>query len=74
MFCLVMGFVTTARGAGQPSYQVVTVEPGDTVWSIADGRYPNQDTRAKVEEIERANHLSNPIVQPGQQLRLPIDH
>lgn len=65
--------VTAAWGQNQASsrYEVVTVQPGDTVWGIAAGRYPSGDIRARVQEIERANGLSDPRLLPGQRLRIP---
>ena len=38
----------------------VVVQPGDTLWTIAAARYPADDTRARVDEIERMNDLTNP--------------
>jgi nucleoid-associated protein YgaU len=49
----------------------VTVRAGDSVWTIAAQRYPGADTRDKVGEILAANGLHDPLVRPGQQLRVP---
>jgi LysM repeat protein len=48
----------------------VTVQPGDTLWSLAERRYPGEDVRARVSEIERANGLGDPVLHTGQTLRL----
>jgi hypothetical protein len=48
---------------------VVMVESGDTLWSIASRIAPQRDPRAVVAELERINHLSSPVLQPGQRLR-----
>ena len=40
-------------------------------WAIAAERYPNADTREKVDEIEHANGLNNPVIRPGQILKVP---
>ena len=48
---------------------VVTVNAGDTLWSIASRVAPRRDPRAVVAELKRVNHLSDPVLQPGQQLR-----
>jgi nucleoid-associated protein YgaU len=68
---LVFGMDHAVQGSPPGAYEVVTVRPGDTLWAIAAVRYPNADTREKVEEIERANGLSDPSIQPGQNLRVP---
>ena len=59
---------TAAPPAANPP-AVVTVDPGDTLWSIASRVAPQRDPRAVVAELERVNHLSSPILQPGQRLR-----
>ncbi len=48
---------------------VVTVHDGDTLWSIASQIAPQRDPRTVVAQLERVNHLSGPILQPGQRLR-----
>jgi LysM repeat protein len=48
---------------------VVTVHEGDTLWSIASQIAPQRDPRTVVAQLERVNHLSDPILQPGQRLR-----
>ncbi len=50
--------------------QVVTVEPYDTLWTIAQRHYAG-DTRAAVWRIERANHLPGADISVGQRLVLP---
>ena len=58
-----------AHGGAAPA--TVVVEPGDTLWSIAAQRYPGDDTRARVDEIEQLNHLTSPVIEAGETLRLP---
>jgi nucleoid-associated protein YgaU len=50
--------------------QVVTVQPHDTLWSIAARRYGG-DVRDAIWRIERANHLASADVSVGQKLVLP---
>lgn len=54
-------------GSAQRTY---LVQPGDTLWTIAD-RFYRGDERASVWKIEQANHLSSASVTPGQKLVLP---
>jgi hypothetical protein len=49
----------------------VVVQPGDTLWTIAAERYPGDDPRARIDEIERLNNLSSPVIAVGETLRLP---
>ena len=60
-----------AQGSPAGPYEMATVRPGDTLWAIAAERYPNADVRQKVDEIERTNGLSSPVIQPGESLRVP---
>jgi nucleoid-associated protein YgaU len=50
--------------------QVVTVQPHDTLWSIAQRSYGG-DVRDAIWRIERANHLRSADVSVGQKLVLP---
>ncbi len=65
-----LGLARVALGDIQADATVV-VEPGDTLWSIALTRYPGDDVRARVDEIERLNGLQSPLIEVGEILRLP---
>ncbi|MCD7102285.1 LysM peptidoglycan-binding domain-containing protein [Pseudoclavibacter sp. 13-3] len=49
----------------------VQVQPGDTLWGIAQLSAPRHDVRDAVAEIRRANHLSDGMVHPGEELIIP---
>ena len=57
-------------GASTPPRHV-TVHAGDTLWSIAEAAYGNSDVQARVVQLEAANHLSSPALNPGVILILP---
>ena len=61
-----------AYGSGPVVANTVVVAPGDTVWSIAAAHYRG-DPRPHVEAILQVNHLSSPLLTPGQSLRIPRD-
>jgi nucleoid-associated protein YgaU len=65
------GFAHVAQGTAPAASETVVVQRGDTIWSLAAQRYPNEDVRVKVGEIERLNGLSSPALQAGQSLKLP---
>jgi nucleoid-associated protein YgaU len=71
VLALSLGLARAAQGGAQGAYETVTVQPGDTLWAIASQRYPGSDVRARVSEIEQANHLSAEVLYPGETLRLP---
>ena len=65
------GFALGAHGSAATHYTTVVVQPGDTLWSIASERYPGDDVRVRVQDIEQANGLDDPTIEVGQALKLP---
>jgi nucleoid-associated protein YgaU len=66
-----LGMAVAAHGGSATSYSTVIVQPGDTLWSIAVQRYPGDDVRERVQDIEAANGLQGPQIEAGETLRLP---
>ena len=70
------GFASQS-GAGQvepstaPSYEIVVVAPGETLWSVA-AAYGSGDVQGLVNEIREANNLTGFDLQAGQRLRVPL--
>ena len=70
------GFASQS-GAGQveagtaPSYEVVVVAPGETLWSVA-AAYASGDVQGLVNEIREVNNLQGFDLQAGQKLRIPL--
>ena len=70
------GFASQS-GAGQveastaPSYEIVVVAPGETLWSVA-AAYATGDVQGMVNEIREANNLTGFDLQAGQKLRVPL--
>ena len=70
------GFASQS-GAGQveastaPSYEIVVVAPGETLWSVA-AAYGSGDVQGLVSDIREANNLSGFDLQAGQRLRVPL--
>ena len=66
-----LGLAKVALGDAGGAQTVVVVQPGDTLWGIAAARYPGDDVRVRVDEIERLNGLQGPGIEVGEILRLP---
>ena len=70
------GFASQS-GAGQveastaPSYEIVVVAPGETLWSVA-AAYGTGDVQGLVNDIREANSLTGFDLQAGQRLRVPL--
>lgn len=67
----VLAWSILARGSeGAGSGSAYRVEPGDTLWSIAERHYGG-DPRRAVWRLQRENGLGDGTLVPGQVLRLP---
>jgi ABC-type transport system involved in cytochrome bd biosynthesis fused ATPase/permease subunit len=70
------GFASQS-GAGQveastaPSYEIVVVAPGETLWSVA-AAYASGDVQGLVNEIREVNNLKGYDLQSGERLRIPL--
>ena len=56
-------------GATVSPHAIYVVQPGDTMWSIAERLAPGGDPRPVVAELE--SQMGSDTLQPGQRLRLP---
>lgn len=76
MVTLMAFFLLLASGvdAGTPSADSVVyhVQPGDTLWGIAESiAQPGDDVRAVIHDLRRANGLSSSALAIGDRLLLP---
>ena len=59
----------------EPAYVAYSVEPGDTLWSIAKVHLPKDtDIREFIHDIKAMNHLNTSVLQVGQTLQIPISY
>lgn len=73
LFLLIGGVLTPEVKADQTTYKIITVQQGDNLWNLAkQSAPPEADIRDVVDEIMELNHLSDPIIYPGQSLQLPL--
>ena len=60
-----------ARGSnGAGPKRTYVVQPGDTLWSVADRTYSG-DPREGVWKLQQRNHLASPTIVPGEKLVFP---
>jgi nucleoid-associated protein YgaU len=64
------GAPAAATGSGGPATvpAAVVVQPGDTLWTIAQRVAPDRDTRQVVDDLRRLNSLPTSDLQAGQRL------
>ena len=55
-----------------PALTQATVQPGESLWTLARRIAPDNDPRDVVAQIRRLNDLTTSQLQPGQQLVLPV--
>lgn len=68
-----MGATATATHAAS-HFSYVTVEPGESLWQLAQQVAPNADPRDVVQAITDLNALTSGVVQPGQRLAVPAQY
>ncbi|CAN5790452.1 hypothetical protein BH20ACT6_BH20ACT6_03940 [soil metagenome] len=69
---VVSSTVVASSDAGAPTdTQAVTVQPGQTLWDIAEASGARGDLRDAVYEIRQLNHLKGAGLQIGQSLDVP---
>lgn len=62
--------ISKAKGSST-QYTTITVQEGDTLWSIASSHNINKDIRKTVYSIRKINKLDSAIIMPGQELIIP---
>ena len=68
---LAVGLSKVALGDTPPVVATVVVQPGDTLWGIAAARYPGDDVRVRIDEIEALNGFHSSQIDVGEVLQLP---
>jgi LysM repeat protein len=63
---------STSAASSEPSYSVVVVAPGETLWSVA-AAYASGDVQGLINEIREVNNLKGYDLQAGQRLRVPLN-
>lgn len=77
MSLLLAAGLTLGHGSSQASSgarvapRTMTVQPGDTLWSVAQRIAPQQDPRLVVADLEALNQLPGDQLIAGQRLLLP---
>lgn len=59
------------RAAAPPPLAQLTVQEGDSLWSVARQVAPGRDVREVVDQLRDLNDLDGPVLLVGQQLLLP---
>ncbi|WP_308491346.1 LysM peptidoglycan-binding domain-containing protein [Microbacterium terrisoli] len=70
------GAALASKDAGAPAgtFSTVSVQAGDTLWSIAQEVAPRSDPRDVVDAIVRLNALDGVALQPGERIAIPAQY
>jgi hypothetical protein len=60
-----------SAASGGPATAVVVVQPGESLWSIAQAVAPGADPRETVLRLRELNGMADAVVVPGQSLVVP---
>jgi len=61
-----------AGAAAGASFTYITVDPGESLWQLAEAIAPDADPRDVIAEIMNLNQLSTAGIEPGQRLAIPL--
>ncbi|TAJ49023.1 MAG: LysM peptidoglycan-binding domain-containing protein [Herbiconiux sp.] len=67
------GSAIASLGSSSTEFDYVTVQAGQSLWSIAETVAPSADPRDVIAEIRSLNQLETSSVQPGQRIAIPAD-
>lgn len=65
------GAATATGDLSIADFEYVTVEPGQSLWQVAETIAPGADPRDVISDIMRLNGLHSSVVHPGERLAIP---
>jgi hypothetical protein len=74
VFALNGGGAAASGDRAHVQFQYVTVESGQSLWSIAEKVAPSADPRDVIADIVSLNQLDTAVVSPGQRLAIPAQY
>ena len=72
-FAMQAGAGSKVVAAKPDSFVVVTVAPGETLWSVAKALNDGGDVRQLVDEIIKVNSLQSSDLAAGSKIRVPLN-
>ncbi|GAA4701592.1 LysM peptidoglycan-binding domain-containing protein [Brevibacillus fulvus] len=74
-FYVLTDIVFAAEGTEPGRVAEVTVQAGDTLWKLAASHRPDGviDLRDLIVEIQELNQLKDPLIYPGQTIKIPLE-
>ncbi|MFJ4294491.1 hypothetical protein [Curtobacterium sp. NPDC089689] len=63
-----------ASGSGSAHFDTVTIQPGETLWQLAEETAPNADPRDFVQDVVTLNALDGAGLQAGEKIAIPAKY
>ncbi|NLJ57642.1 MAG: LysM peptidoglycan-binding domain-containing protein [Tissierellia bacterium] len=74
---LLIGFIFTsfinAYSKDISQFDYITIQEGDTLWSIAANYSSNKDIREVIYHISKVNNIHNSHIYPGDIIKVPLN-
>ncbi|HWR86064.1 MAG TPA: LysM peptidoglycan-binding domain-containing protein [Rhodoglobus sp.] len=74
LFALNGGGATASLQSSDVPFEYVTVEAGQSLWSVAESIAPQADPRDVIEQLKDLNRLGSTELLAGQQLAIPVEY
>ena len=74
LFALNGGGATASLEGSSTPFEYVTVEPGQSLWQLAESLAPQADPREVIADIAELNQLAGSDVYAGQQLAILAEY
>jgi LysM repeat protein len=68
------GGAHSSAGQSAVAFTTVTIQPGESLWQLAEHDAPNSDPRDFVQDVVNLNDLQSSTVQAGQQIAIPTKY
>ena len=68
------GQASAGDRAANVHFDTVTIQPGETLWQIAEDTAPNTDPRDFIQDVVSLNALNGSAVQAGQEISIPTQY
>ncbi|HHZ01852.1 MAG TPA: LysM peptidoglycan-binding domain-containing protein [Tissierellia bacterium] len=62
-----------AYSKDMPQFDYITVNKGDTLWTIAKNYTGSKDIRETIYIISKLNNIHNATIQPGDIIKIPLN-
>lgn len=69
----ILVYTTSVSGYKEPQYQYISIESGDTLWSIAEKYGANSNIRKFIHEIKEVNNMESDLIYSNTTLLVPVE-